>query len=276
VTKSFVLFVLVFAGLCLSAYAEGDVQTSSTDSTLAAAAAASAEATASALDAAQPAPAAEAARPILIGQKARLSYAIGFSIGRDLKNNAVDITPEVLAQGITDFLNNIKPLLTEQEVSDTLNAYQSDMMAKAAEEQRKQGEKNLKEGEAWLAENAKKEGVITLASGLQYAILAEGAGETPKVSDRVTVNYSGTFIDGTEFDSSIKRGKPADFYVGRVIPGFSEALQLMKPGAKWRLFIPGKLAYGQNPPPGSGIAPNCILIFELELISIEKSNAPTQ
>jgi FKBP-type peptidyl-prolyl cis-trans isomerase FklB len=166
-----------------------------------------------------------------------------------------------------------KPLLTEQEIKDVITALQKDLQAKQQEKMRVLAEKNKKEGESFLAENKKKDGVITLASGLQYKIIKNGGGKMPKATDSVTVNYRGTLIDGTEFDSSIKRGQPATFQVSGVIPGWTEALQLMREGSKWQLFIPSNLAYGERGAGGS-IGPNAVLIFEVELISINKPEKP--
>jgi FKBP-type peptidyl-prolyl cis-trans isomerase FklB len=162
--------------------------------------------------------------------------------------------------------------MTEQEVNETMMNFQKDMMAKQQARMKELGEKNKKEGEAFLAENKKKEGVITLPSGLQYKVMKEGDGKTPIVNDVVTVHYRGTLIDGKEFDSSYTRGQPASFPVKGVIPGFSEALQLMKTGSKWQLFIPSNLAYGERGA-GDEIGPNAALIFDIELISIKEGTS---
>jgi FKBP-type peptidyl-prolyl cis-trans isomerase FklB len=157
--------------------------------------------------------------------------------------------------------------MTEEEIRQTMMAFQKEMMAKQEEQMKKAGEKNKKEGEAFLAENKKKEGVITLPSGLQYKVIKAGQGKKPQASDKVTVHYRGTLINGTEFDSSIRRGQPATFPVSGIIPGWSEALQLMQEGAQWQLFIPPNLAYGERGA-GNVIGPNSTLIFEVELISV--------
>ncbi len=202
-------------------------------------------------------------------QKDKASYAIGLDMGNSLKANGIDVNADVLFKGIKDAMSGNKPLLTEQEIKETIVGLQKELQAKQQEKMKVLGEKNKKEGEAFLAENKKKDGVITLASGLQYKITKSGSGKTPKATDTVTVNYRGTLIDGTEFDSSIKRGQPATFPVNGVIPGWTEALQLMKEGAKWQLFIPSNLAYGER---GAGtlIGPNAVLIFEVELLSINQ------
>jgi FKBP-type peptidyl-prolyl cis-trans isomerase FklB len=203
-------------------------------------------------------------------QQDKASYAIGLSMGGSLKKNGIEVNTDILFRGIKDSLAGSKPLLTEQEIKDTMTALQQDVQAKQREKAKVLGDKNKKEGEAFLAANKKKDGVITLKSGLQYKIIKAGSGKTPKATDTVTVNYRGTLVDGTEFDSSYKRGQPATFPVSGVIPGWTEALQLMKEGAKWQLFIPSDLAYGEQ---GAGgvIGPNAVLIFEVELISINKA-----
>jgi FKBP-type peptidyl-prolyl cis-trans isomerase FklB len=159
--------------------------------------------------------------------------------------------------------------LTDQEARETMTVFQKEMMAKQEVLAKKLGEKNKKEGEAFLAENKKKEGVKTLPSGLQYRVIKEGTGRKPKATDKVLTHYRGTLIDGTEFDSSYKRGTPTSFKVNEIIPGWTEALQLMKEGAKWQLFIPSNLAYAERGA-GRDIGPNATLIFEVELISIQE------
>jgi len=219
-----------------------------------------------------------AASPVLASEKQELttekqktSYAIGFDMGSSLKENELDIDQDILVKAIKDALSGVKPLMTEQEVKTTLMALQKDVQAKQQAKMGALGEKNKKEGEAFLAKNKTKDGVKTLASGLQYKVLAEGKGNSPKASDTVTVNYRGMLIDGTEFDSSYKRGQPATFPVGAVITGWTEALQLMKEGSKWQLYIPANLAYGENGTPGGPIGPNAALIFDVELISVKTS-----
>ena len=207
--------------------------------------------------------------PVLKNQKDKVSYVIGMEIGNNFKKQSIDIDPEILARGIKDALSGRKPLVTEQDAKETMAAFQKEMMAKHAETMKGVGEKNRKEGEAFLVENKKKEGVKTLPSGLQYKVVKVGTGKKPKSADTVTVNYRGTLIDGTEFDSSYKRGQPATFPVSGVIPGWTEALQLMEEGAKWQVIVPSKLGYGER---GAGptIGPNATLIFEIELISVQE------
>jgi FKBP-type peptidyl-prolyl cis-trans isomerase FklB len=204
-------------------------------------------------------------KPTLKNQKEKMSYIIGMDIGTNLKRQSIDIEPNIVVRGIKDALAGGKPLLTDQEIQETMAIFQKDMMAK----QQEVAKKNKKEGEAFLNENKKKEGVKTLPSGLQYKVIKEGTGKKPKLNDAVTVNYRGTLIDGTEFDNSYKRGQPASMQVSGVIPGWTEALQLMGEGAKWQLFIPSNLAYGERGA-GAMIGPNATLIFEVELISIQE------
>jgi len=212
-------------------------------------------------------------KPVLKDQKDKVSYSIGMNIGNNLKKQAIDVNPDALVYGIKDALSGDKALMTEQEVNETLTAFQKEMTAKQAERLKELGEKNKKEGEAFLAENKKKEGVITLPSGLQYKVIKEGTGETPKLTDTVTTNYRGTLIDGTEFDSSYRREQPATFPVKGVIAAWTEALQLMKVGSKWQLFTPSNLAYGERGA-GRDIGPNATLIFDVELLSIKEPAKP--
>jgi len=201
----------------------------------------------------------------LKSQKEKISYIIGMDIGKNLKNQSVDIDQAAFAKGIKDALSGGKSSLTDEEIRQTMAAFQKEMAAKA----QALGEKNKKEGEAFLAENKKKKGVITLPSGLQYKIITAGKGKNPKATDTVTVQYRGTLIDGTEFDSSYRRGQPATFSVNGVIAGWTEALSLMQEGAKWQIFVPSNLAYGEKGA-GGQIGPNTTLIFEIELVSIQE------
>ena len=174
----------------------------------------------------------------------------------------------MLAKGLKDSYGGGKTLLTEDQARQAIEDFQKTLMAKKAETMQKLSEKNKADGEKFLAENAKKEGVKSLPSGLQYKEITPGKGKSPKATDTVTTHYKGTLIDGTEFDSSYKRGEPATFPVSGVISGWTEALQLMKEGAKWQLFIPPNLAYGEKGA-GRDIGPNATLIFEVELISVK-------
>jgi FKBP-type peptidyl-prolyl cis-trans isomerase FklB len=200
--------------------------------------------------------------------KDKASYAIGLNIGKSLHKDSVDVDPNILSQGIKDALAGSKPLLTDDEAKAAMVALQNDVRRNREAEMQVAGEANKKEGEAFLAANKAKDGVVTLPSGLQYKILKEGAGPKPSASDSVVCNYRGTLINGTEFDSSYKRGQPATFPVGQVIHGWTEALQLMPVGSKWQLFIPSEMAYGPRGP-SQDIGPNATLIFEVELLSIQ-------
>lgn len=204
-------------------------------------------------------------------QKDKVSYAIGLDIGAGLKKNEVDVDVDILARAIKDTFAGKKPLMTEEEVKTTMTDFQKNLQAKQQERMKAQGEKNKKEGEDYLAKNKSKEGVKTLPSGLQYKVITEGKGKSPKATDTVTVQYRGTLIDGTEFDSSYKRGQPATFPVNGVIKGWTEALQLMKEGSKWQLVIPSELAYGEKG--GGPIGSNAVLIFEVELVSIKAQDS---
>ncbi len=214
--------------------------------------------------------------PALNDEKAKVSYAIGMNLGASWKRNGLDtdqISLEVLTRGIKDSLTGSKTALTEQEAQEVLNKFSQEMRTKAEEKRKADAEKNKKAGEAFLAENKTKPGVTTLPSGLQYKVIAEGSGESPKATDTVSVNYKGTLIDGTEFDSNAKRGgQPAKFNVSGVVKGWTEALQLMKPGGKWQLFIPSELAYGDMGRPN--IPPGSTLLFEIELLSVEAPKPP--
>jgi FKBP-type peptidyl-prolyl cis-trans isomerase len=195
---------------------------------------------------------------------AKVSYIIGQNIGKQLKGQAGEIDADTVLRGIKDALAG-KSLMTDQEIADAQTEFRKVQIAKQAEV----GDKVKKEGEVFLAENKKKEGVKTTASGLQYQVLREGTGKSPKATDTVTVNYEGKLIDGRVFDSSYKRGEPTTFPLNRVIPGWTEGLQLMKVGSKYRLFIPSELAYGARPQPGGVIRPNDALIFEVELLDVK-------
>ncbi len=203
-------------------------------------------------------------------QKDKLSYAIGMQVGGTISRQGIEVDPNVLLEGLKDAMAG-KPIMTEEDVRATMMQLQSDMLAK----QKQAGEANKKEGEAFLAANKAKPGVVTLPDGLQYTVIKEGTGPKPSASDTVTVNYRGTLINGKEFDSSYKRGEPAKFPVNGVIKGWTEALQLMPVGSKWQLFIPAELAYGERGA-GADIAPNSTLIFEVELLSIQGKEAPKQ
>lgn len=198
----------------------------------------------------------------------KISYMFGLDMGAYLKHLGITIDRAALMQGIEDTLNARKQLMTKEEISKLKDEFGKKMQEEQMAKAKTAGEKNVKEGEAFLAKNKTEKGVITTASGLQYIILKEGAGAIPKSTDMVSVNYRGMLLDGKEFDSSYKRGQPATFPVTGVIPGWTEALQLMKVGTKAKLFIPSKLAYGDRSA-GPDITPNATLIFEIELLEIK-------
>jgi FKBP-type peptidyl-prolyl cis-trans isomerase FklB len=203
----------------------------------------------------------------LKSEKDKLSYSLGYQFGQSLKAQKLDVNVDFYISGVKDFLGGKEPMMTQEEIRVTISELQKRLMAARQKELKEKGEINLAESKAFLEENKKKEGIKVLDSGLQYKVLTEGSGRTPKAEDKVSVQYRGTLIDGTEIDSSYKRGQPAIFQVGSLIRGWSEALQLMKEGAKWQIFIPPDLAYGENGA-GNVVQPNSILIFEVELISI--------
>lgn len=201
--------------------------------------------------------------------KNRISYTIGVNIGQDFKSQQMDIDADALLLGLKDSLAGKELRLTDEEMVSEVNAFQEEMQARMLAEMESMAAGNKAAGEAFLAENAKQEGVVVTASGLQYKVLEAGEGDSPSPADVVTVHYRGTLIDGTQFDSSYDRGQPATFPVSGVIPGWTEALQLMKPGAKWQLAIPAELAYGERGA-GQDIGPHATLLFDVELLSIEK------
>jgi FKBP-type peptidyl-prolyl cis-trans isomerase len=213
-----------------------------------------------------------AAVPALTTRKQKFSYALGMNIGSglgaNLKKQSVEIDPALVSQGLKDSLSGTKTRLTEEEAKTVLTEMQNEVKKEQQEKAAQLGATNKKEGEEFLAANKGKEGVVTLPSGLQYKILTEGKGPKPAAADTVVCNYKGTLINGTEFDSSYKRGQPATFGVGQVIKGWTEALQLMPVGSKWQLVIPSNLAYGERGA-GADIGPDATLIFEVELLSIQ-------
>ena len=201
----------------------------------------------------------------------RASYIIGLNLGQSLTSQEVPVTPDLIIQGLRDGLAGANPLLTPEEIQAAMQEFQQQLMTAQQSKMQAVGETNMKASQAFLDQNKAKAGVKTTASGLQYEVLTEGSGESPKPTDRVTVHYRGTLPDGTVFDSSYDRKEPATFPVNGVIPGWVEALQLMKPGAKYHLVIPPALAYGERGAAGGQIGPNQALVFDVELISIEKT-----
>ncbi len=198
----------------------------------------------------------------------KVSYMVGYQIGSNFKRDGLDVDSNMMLVGMKEAMAGTKSTLTPEESQKIMQDLQKNLAAKAESKRKTEGDKNTADGKKFLADNAKKSGVKTLPSGLQYKVVTEGKGDAPKATDTVSTNYKGTLIDGTEFDSSYKRGQPAKFPVNGVIKGWTEALQLMKPGAKWQLFVPSELAYGDR---GAGelIGPNATLLFEVELLAIE-------
>jgi FKBP-type peptidyl-prolyl cis-trans isomerase FklB len=208
----------------------------------------------------------------LNSQKKKVSYAIGLDIGKNFRERAIDVDMDILILGLRDAQGKGQHLLSAEEIQKTMTQFQQDMMKAEQVKRMGQAEGNKIQGEAFLKENAQKPGIKTTASGLQYMVISTGAGLLPKLTDTVKVHYRGTLLDGTEFDSSYKRNQPAVFPLNGVIKGWTEALQLMKVGSKWQIFLPASLAYGEQ---GAGqvIGPNATLIFDVELIGIEKAAA---
>lgn len=198
----------------------------------------------------------------------RISYSIGLSIGSNFKQQSINITLEPLMAGIKDALLNRKPMMTEAEIKATMEGFRRQMTEKMNQKKASEAGKNLEQGQAFLSQNGKKDGIVTTASGLQYEIVKKGTGPKPKATDTVVTHYTGTLLDGKVFDSSYKRNAPATFPVNGVIKGWTEALQLMETGSKWKLYIPSNLAYGERGA-GNVIGPNATLVFEIELLEIK-------
>jgi FKBP-type peptidyl-prolyl cis-trans isomerase len=228
-------------------------------------------------DAAAKAPAAEAgkapASADLATTEQRLSYGIGFNLGQRMKADSVPLDTAAFSAGVADVMTGAPSRMTEEEIAAEMKTYQEKAAAEHEAAQKKLGEANVAASTAFLAQNKAKEGVVTTASGLQYEVLTAGTGPKPGAEDTVEVHYRGTLVDGTEFDSSYSRGESVTFGVGQVIPGWTEALQLMPKGSKWKLAIPPELAYGAG---GAGqvIGPNAALVFEVELIAIPSQDKP--
>jgi FKBP-type peptidyl-prolyl cis-trans isomerase FklB len=206
---------------------------------------------------------------VLKTQKDKVSYAIGLNIGKSFRKDSVDVNSAIFARGVKDAITGAKPLLTDDELKAVLTELQAELKKRQDDVTRAAGETNQKAGDTFLAENKTKDGVVALPSGLQYKIITAGTGPKPAETDSVVCNYRGTLLDGTEFDSSYKRGQPATFPVNGVIKGWTEALQLMPVGSKWQLFVPPDLAYGARGA-GGEIGPNATLLFEVELVSIQE------
>src|ERR1700674_111854 len=211
---------------------------------------------------------APAPAPAFKTQKEKVSYAIGMEMGKGVKAQGIDVDPSILVQGLKDALTDAKSQMSEEELKQVITTLQQEMRQKQMQMQEASAAENKTKGEAFLAANAKKDGVVALPDGLQYKILTAGEGKKPAETDTVLCNYKGTFLDGTEFDSSARAGKAVPFELKNVIPGFREVLQLMPVGSKWQVFIPSNLAYAERGA-GNVIGPNATLIFEIELVSIQ-------
>lgn len=205
---------------------------------------------------------------VLENEEQKVSYSFGLVLGKRMHNDLPNLNVDVFMQGVKDAIESKAPLLTDEQVGDVLAKFQRDMQQQQMEKVQKVGEDNKKTGADFLAKNKNKEGVVTLESGLQYKILKAGKGAQPSGADVVKVHYTGSLINGEVFDSSIERGEPVTFPLNGVIAGWTEALQLMPTGSKWQLYIPSDLAYGANG--NRSIGPNETLLFDVELISIEK------
>lgn len=210
-----------------------------------------------------------AAAPKLESMEQKASYSIGFSIGTNIKNSGGEVDVDLVAQGMKAALAGKESALDAKASAEAMRAFQTAARKRADEQRKKASADNIAKGKAFLEANAKKEGVKTTASGLQYKVLKAGSGPKPTTSNKVKVHYHGTLIDGTVFDSSVDRGEPIEFPVTGVIKGWVEGLQLMSVGAKFQLVIPSELAYGANPRPGGKIGPNAVLVFEVELLEIK-------
>jgi FKBP-type peptidyl-prolyl cis-trans isomerase len=201
--------------------------------------------------------------------KEKLSYALGMDLGNQFKSQSIEIDPDIFVRALKDTLSGGKALMTQEQARTEIMGLQKDLAQRQQAQMAAAAEKNKAEGQAFLVKNKTAEGVVALPSGLQYKILKAGEGKKPVVDDSVVCHYRGTLIDGTEFDSSIKRNEPVTFPLKQVIKGWTEALQLMPVGSKWQLFIPSDLAYGERGTSGGPIGPNATLIFEVELLSIK-------
>jgi FKBP-type peptidyl-prolyl cis-trans isomerase len=210
---------------------------------------------------------------VLGDEKSRVSYAIGMTIGHNWQQQGIDVDLDLVLRGLKDVQSGGQMLMTPQEMQATLTEYQKTLAARQQETQKQLAVKNKLDGEVFLATNKDNTGVVTLPDGLQYKVITDGNGLMPAAADTVSVNYRGTFIDGTEFDGSERAGHPVQFQANQVIPGWTEALTHMKAGSKWQLFIPSELAYGTMGRPPR-IPPNAVLIFEVELVSVQPAATP--
>lgn len=206
--------------------------------------------------------------PKLTTEAQKAAYSIGFNFGSSVSKEVPDIDTEALQRGVQDALKKKQPALTQEQQAEVMGKFQQQLMAQRTARMEAAEKKNSEAAAKFMAENAKKPGVTALPSGLQYQVITNGKGASPKATDRVKVHYTGTLLDGTVFDSSVKRGEPATFQVDQVIPGWTQALQKMKVGDKWKLFIPPELGYGKRGAPGGKIEPSMALVFEVELLEV--------
>ena len=209
------------------------------------------------------------AAAIPVSMEERASYAIGFNLGRTLHNDMIPAVVDQLVQGVRDGFAAAEPKCAEEDMDKALDELRQQAQAAAQTRQAESGAKNRADGEAFLASNKGRPGVVTLPSGLQYEVITTGTGPKPKATDQVKVHYHGTTIDGQVFDSSVDRGEPVVFPLNRVIAGWTEGVQLMPVGSKWKLFVPSALGYGSSAPPGAKFGPDSVLVFEVELLGIE-------
>ncbi len=215
--------------------------------------------------------AADTSAPALTTMEDKVSYSIGSDLGKNLKRQGIKINPAVFAKGMEDGMSGGKLLMSEEEMKQVLSDFEKEMMNKRASEFNQKAEENKAQGEAFLKENKNKAGVVTTASGLQYKVIKAGNGVKPTKEDTVTVEYTGRLLNGEVFDSTEKAGKPVSFKLTQVIPGWTEALQLMPAGSTWEVYIPAKLAYGSRNV-GGAIGPNETLIFNVHLIEVKKED----
>jgi FKBP-type peptidyl-prolyl cis-trans isomerase FklB len=212
---------------------------------------------------------------VLNDDKARTSYAIGMSVGQslqDVHNQGIEVDTDLVARGIKDMLSGGTTLLTSEQMQATVMAFKKDLAARTLQKRAELAAKNKAAGEAFLATNKNNPGVVTLPDGLQYKVITNGTGDIPTPADTVTVNYRGTLVDGTEFDSSFKGGQPAQFAVNRLLPGWAEAVLKMNSGSRWQLFIPAELAFGEMA--GRGVPPNSVVIIDVDLLSTKSPPPP--
>jgi FKBP-type peptidyl-prolyl cis-trans isomerase len=222
--------------------------------------------------AAQPAAAGTPAAPAASTED-RASYFIGLNLGKSLSQNHVTCNQDLVAKGLRDGLAGAQPMFTEAEMQSAMQELQQRVMAEQQAAAKAAGETNQKEAEAFLAKNKTAKGVTTTASGLQYEVIKQGTGPKPKATDTVSVHYRGTLLNGTEFDSSYKRNEPASFVLNQVIPGWTEGVQLMNVGSKYKFYVPPVLAYGERGAGNGLIGPNTLLVFEVELLEIKPGEA---